>query len=130
MKPMIDDTAVPRRGYYSVIQYCPDHCRLEAANIGVALFCPEPQFMGVRMAPHNDRIRQFFGSERMNWHCIDAAKAAIQYRLMEKEPINTVDDLKHFAACRANEIIMTEPRWCKVFDPELELAELYAELVE
>jgi len=28
----------PTRGYYCIIQYCPDLGRLEAANIGVLLF--------------------------------------------------------------------------------------------
>jgi len=29
------------KGYYSVVQYCRDRSRLEAANTGVLLFCPE-----------------------------------------------------------------------------------------
>ena len=28
----------PTTGYYSVIQFCPDRSRLEAANVGVLLF--------------------------------------------------------------------------------------------
>jgi len=36
------------KGYYSIIQYCPDPSRLEAVNIGVALFCPELRFLRAR----------------------------------------------------------------------------------
>ena len=35
----------PSKGYYSLIQYCPDLGRLEAANVGVLLFCPERGFL-------------------------------------------------------------------------------------
>ncbi len=31
----------PTRGYYCLIQYSPDPSRLEAANVGVVLFCPK-----------------------------------------------------------------------------------------
>lgn len=33
------------KGYYSIIQYCPDLSRFEAANVGVLLFCPERAFL-------------------------------------------------------------------------------------
>ena len=29
------------KGYYSAIQYCPDRSRMEAANVGVMLLCPQ-----------------------------------------------------------------------------------------
>ena len=28
-----------RQGYYSLIQFCPDRFRSEAANVGVLVFC-------------------------------------------------------------------------------------------
>ena len=42
----------PSRGYYCIIQYCPDLGRLEAANIGVLLFCPDRGFL---KGPHVQR---------------------------------------------------------------------------
>ena len=36
---------MPTRGYYSLIQFCPDTCRLEVANVGVVLYCPEVSFL-------------------------------------------------------------------------------------
>ena len=35
-------------GYYSVIQYCPDRSRLEAANVGVLLFVPAGGYLRAR----------------------------------------------------------------------------------
>jgi len=49
----------PTRGYYWIIQYCPDLGRLEAANIGVLLFCPDREIKA-RMASDNGRIRHFW----------------------------------------------------------------------
>ena len=51
------------KGYYSIIQYCPDLSRLEAANIGVLLFCPEVRFIRAKTSAGNDRIRRFFGTD-------------------------------------------------------------------
>ena len=53
----------PEKGYYSVIQYCPDLGRFEAANMGVLLFCPESGFLKSLMSGNNSRIIKFFGSE-------------------------------------------------------------------
>ena len=51
------------KGYYSLVQYCPDVARQEAANVGVVLFCPELAFLEARLASSNHRIRRFFGEE-------------------------------------------------------------------
>ena len=69
------------KGYYSLIQYCPDLARLEAANIGVILFCPERGFLRAKTAQGNDRIRRFFGSQDNDWTQINAVKNAIINRL-------------------------------------------------
>ena len=36
------------KGYFSLVQYCPDLARQEAANVGVVLFCPDLQFIRAR----------------------------------------------------------------------------------
>jgi len=118
-----------RRGYYSIIQYCPDLSRMEAANIGVVLFCPEPCFLGTRTSPDDQRIRRFFGAEGVDWDHVEFAKQAILSRLSDPAEFRTIRDLEHFAATRANEIQMTAPRPCKVFEPEAELDQLYEQLV-
>ena len=50
------------KGYYSVVQYCRDRSRLEAANTGVLLFCPELGYLQARTSRDNARIRRFFRS--------------------------------------------------------------------
>ena len=51
----------PSRGYYTIVQYCPDPSRLEAANIGVLLFCHSWAFCQVVMSDNHQRVERFFG---------------------------------------------------------------------
>ena len=117
-------------GYYSLIQYCPDLSRLEAANIGVVLFCPGREFLRAKIAQGNDRIRRFFGSEDNDWTQINAIKNAIANRLeVTGKDFKRLDDLTTFISTRANEVQLTAPRPMKVSQPEKDLDELFEELV-
>lgn len=118
----------PQKGYYSIVQYCPDLSRLEAANIGVLLFCPESGFLKVLTSANNGRIIRFFGSAGHDWKQINTIKSGLQDRL-DKEGIRTVDELQHFVATRANSLQLTPPLPVKVQDPEKELRELFREIV-
>lgn len=118
------------KGYYSLIQYCPDLSRLEAANIGVVLFCPERGFLRAKLAQGNDRVRRFFGSQDNDWTQINAIKNAIVNRLeVTGKDFKTIDDLTTFISTRANEVQLTAPRAMKVSDPEKDLDELFDKLV-
>lgn len=120
----------PHKGYYSLIQYCPDASRAEAANVGVLLFCPELQFIQAKTAKDHSRVRKFFGNEKFDPARLTAAKQAIEDRLrLERNYFNHLDDLRRFINSRANEIVITEPRPIKVIHPENELNELFVELV-
>lgn len=118
------------KGYYSLVQYCPDLSRLEAANVGVVLFAPERRFVAARMSRGNDRIRRFFHSATLDFAHVAALKASIQERLKEEAAnFSALSDLEHFIATRANEIRLTAPRPVKVFVPEEDLDKLYLRLV-
>jgi hypothetical protein len=118
------------KGYYSLIQYCPDLGRLEAANIGVLLFCPERHFLKALTTGNNRRIIHFFGSEGHDWARINAFKQGLEDRLAVEGPeIHTLEELEHFIAQRANLIQITAPRPMKVFDALKDLDELFRELI-
>jgi len=118
------------KGYYCVIQYCPDLSRGEGANVGVLLFCPERDFIKARTASGNDRIRRFFGPAVRDWNRVNAIKRGIEDRLeVEGRCIRTREDLEQFITTRANEIQLTSPRPLKVTDPEKDLHSLYDRLV-
>jgi Protein of unknown function (DUF3037) len=121
---------LPTRGYYSLIQYCPDPTRAEAANVGVLLFRPEPHFLRAKVARGNDRIRRFFGSDGQDWERVNAYKAAIEQRLdVEGREITTLNALNHFVQTRANLVRITPPRPMKVLNPEADLDSLFKRLV-
>lgn len=120
----------PTTGYYSLIQYCPDRMRLEAANIGVLLFCPERKFLQARLASSNRRIDRFFGAEAGDLKQINAMKKILEHRLVaESQKIHDVEGFQRFAELLANEIVITEPRAWLVEEPEVELAQLYDQLI-
>lgn len=120
----------PCRGYYSLIQYCPDLGRLEVANIGVLLFCPERQFLKAMTTQSNARIIQFFGQKGHDWVRIDAFKKGLEYRLtLENASIKSLEDLHRFIDQRANLLQITSPRSMKVTRPEEDLKALFEELV-
>ena len=110
------------KGYYSVIQYCPDLGRLEAANIGVLLFCPERGFLDALTAKHNERIRKFFGSKDHDWKKINSFKLGIEERIRaEYASVSTVEDLREFIDRRANQFRITDPQPMRVRHPTTEV---------
>jgi hypothetical protein len=120
----------PTKAYYSLIQFCPDLSRLEAANIGVVLLCPELQFLEVRMAGDNSRIQRFFGRAAFDWSRINSYKLGIKERLeIEGKDFRGPDDLKSFGQRRGNNIQLTAPRPITVRNPLRDLEELFGEVV-
>jgi hypothetical protein len=120
----------PAKGYYSVIQYCPDLGRFEAANVGVLLFCPEKFFLQAEMSSNNRRIIRFFGSEGHDWARISNFKKGLETRLQkESATIKSIEDLQQFIALRANVLQITQPNSMKVFDPEQDLRNLFEEII-
>jgi hypothetical protein len=118
------------RGWYSLIQYCPDPSRAEAANIGVLLFSPERAFIEARTAEGNDRIRRFFGRESFDPHQINVAKKSIEERLRaDRDRFRSLDDLQRFIDTRAQDVLITPPRPVRVEDLDRDLDDLFDELV-
>ena len=118
------------KGYYSLIQYCPDLSRLEAANVGVLLFCPEPHFLAARTTDSIRRVRRFFGSADGDWQQIKAEVSAVEDRLATVgDQIRTPPELESFIATRGNAVQLTPPRPMKVVHPVQELEALFQRLV-
>ncbi len=116
------------KGYYSIIQYCPDPSRLEAVNIGVALFCPELRFLRARFGRRRTSVSQLFGKQ--DWEFVSLQQSAIEARLAREErAFDKLEDLEAYISRRANALTMTSPRPVKVENPELELEHLLRRLV-
>lgn len=120
----------PMQGYYSIVQYCPDLSRFEAANVGVLLFCPERAYLKALTVNNNSRIIQFFGSENHDWKRINAFKRGLEVRVQkEAATIKNLDDLKQFIALRAGLLQITTPYPMRVVDPDKDLADLFEQVI-
>lgn len=118
------------KGYYCLIQFCPDPSRAEAVNIGVLLFCPERRFIDAKTSSDNKRIERFFLRGSFNPFEVNEAKRALKDRLeVERDRFRELADLNEFISTRANNIILTAPRVVRVENPESDLAQLFDELV-
>lgn len=119
-----------KRGYYSLIQFCPDPSRAEAVNVGIALFCPDAGFLGARTAAGNRAAAKLVGRSGFDRAALNAAKRAIERRLeVDRASFQTLEDFQRFAETRANVLKFTAPRPVKVVEPEKELELLFQELV-
>ncbi|MDB5344788.1 MAG: hypothetical protein JWP89_3165 [Schlesneria sp.] len=118
------------KGFYSLIQYCPDPARLEAANVGVLLFCPELKFLSAQMSSDNRRVQQFFGRTDHDWKQIRLFKDGMEERIArEATKIRTREELQLFIDSRANLIRITPPVPMRISSPNDDLRELFELLV-
>lgn len=120
----------PTKGYFCLVQYCPDLARQEVANVGVLLFSPEHDFLEARLVTGNQRVRRFFGEHADHVLHINSMKSALTERLrVEKKAFRNLEDLILFVETRANRIVLTPPKAVRVVDPGKDLDGLFATLV-
>ena len=118
------------KGYFSLVQYCPDFARQEAVNVGVLLLCPEQNFIKVRMATANNRVRALFGDEADDYRDLNSMKHSLETRVrVAADDLKTLDALQTFVQTRANRIILTNPKPIRIGNAGDDLKALYEELV-
>ena len=121
----------PKKGFFSLVQYCPDYSRMEAANIGIILCVPDAEFIKARMSTSNDRVRQFFGPGSVDPEWLSAVKESLEERIeVMKASLVSIEDFNRFIETRANRLLLTTPRAVKVKDPDQDLNSLFLELVD
>lgn len=117
------------KGYYSIVQYCPDPSRQEGVNVGVVLFCPELRWLDVRFGNWRVEIERVFGPR--DWDFLELERSAIEAHLrMMAASITRIEELERFVTSRANAFTLTDPRYVKVQNPGEELDALFRRLVE
>src|SRR5260221_9191136 len=120
---------VPTKGFFSVIQFCPDLDRGECANVGVVLAVPKLGYLDVRLSVDNEAPKQRFGKEAFDDVRLTLAKKAISGRILQdgrswKEP----EDLVRFGKKEGNNMLLSMPRTILVENAEAELEELFIRL--
>lgn len=122
---------VMAKGFYSLVQYCPNRFRAEAVNIGLVLVCVEPHDVRVRITDRFDRVCKLFSMEESELNDLRFSSVSLQSRIeSSRDQFVSADDLQSFAAARANDIRMTEPRLAKLTDTDQDFDRLYADLVD
>jgi hypothetical protein len=119
------------RGFYSIVQYCPDRFRAEAVNVGLVLLCVEPHALRVRMTTNFDRVLKLFGIGKPDLTNLKFSTDGLTSRIENSvDELRTPEDLAALAASRANDLRLTEPRLAKLDDFDNDFERLFAQLVE
>jgi len=119
------------KGFYSVIQYCPDRFRAEAVNVGLVLLCVDPHKVRVKMTGNFERVKKLFGTSKTDLKTLKVAIEGMKCRIESvASELKTSDDLSSFAASRANDLRLTEPRLAKLDEIDEDLNRLFLGLVE
>lgn len=120
----------PSKGYYSIVQYCPDLARGETANIGVVLLVPDRSFLRAKLVSDNTRVRHVFNISGSELRQLRAFKKSFISRIeAESTRITSLETLQKFVDTRGNFIQLTSPRFVKVHNCEETLASLFTDLV-
>jgi hypothetical protein len=118
------------KGFFSVIQFCPDLDRGECANVGVVLAVPPLGFIDVRLGEDNEGPKQRFGVAAYDDARLTVSKKGLEGRLRhDGKEWNGPDDLQRFARREGNNLLLTTPRVIMVEQASEELDELYQRLV-
>ena len=120
----------PTKGYYSIVQFCPDLARRETVNIGVVLFVPEKGFFEPRMVADNERVKHFFGTSGDDAKRLNEFKRSFAARIeAEGTRITSLESLQKFIDTRGNQLQLTEPSFVKVRDCRETIDRLFEQLV-
>jgi len=115
------------KGFYSLIQFCPNSFRAEAVNVGLAVVYSDSHPVRVRLTSTYDGARKLFGITEPERENLKIAAEAIQHRI---EELQTPEDLSAFASSRANDLRLTEPRFAKIQDVDSDFERLFSQLVD
>lgn len=123
----------PRKGHYSLTQFCPDRGRAEAVNVGLVLFVPAEPRLEVRMATTTRRVQQIFGKGAIDPWWLKTVRESFERGLMTEHRAGrfaAAEDLDRYFLTLGNDIIATPARATRVDDFRESFDRLFAQLVE
>jgi hypothetical protein len=120
----------PTRGFFSVIQFCPDLDRGEYANVGIVLVVPQRGILDIRLSEDNEGPKQRFGVDAFDDARLSVAKKGLAGRIREEGRCwSGAEDLIWFGQKEGNNLTLSPPRVILVENASAEMAELYQRLV-
>lgn len=114
-------------GYYSLIQYCPDFSRAEAANVGLVLFQTDPANTAVQVLDDLRSATRRLGHKHTQTS-LRRDVDAIRFRILN-EQFASIEALEQFVRTRGNQLILTPPRPMRVTSLAEDAQRLFKELV-
>jgi hypothetical protein len=118
------------KGFFSIVQFCPDLDRGECVNVGAVLVVPEVSFLGVQFSDDNEGPKQRFGKDAFDDARLAVSKQALKSRLeRDGAAWRGPEDLLSFGRKEGNHLLLSSPRVILVKDPTAELNELFQRLV-
>ncbi len=118
------------KGFFSIIQYCPDLDRAEGANLGVVLCVPEYTYSNVLLCEHNEHVKKLFGAPSFDDQRLSMAKKGFAHHLKtELASAPSLEALTSFSSKTGNHLRLTSPRTVIIREaPERHLRQLYDRL--
>jgi hypothetical protein len=117
------------KGFFSVVQFCPDLDRGECANVGVVLVVPSVGFRRVLLSEDNEGPKQRFGREAYDDVRVAIAKKALVGRIDHEGAWESPEDLMRFGKKEGNHLLLSTPRVIFAEDADAEISELFQRLV-
>jgi hypothetical protein len=118
------------KGFFSIVQFCPDLDRGECVNVGVVLVIPILGFRKVLLSEDNEGPKQRFGRDAYDDVRLTVAKRALASRIeQEIGEWGSSEELTKFGKKEGNNLLLSAPRLILVEDAEIELTELFQRLV-
>lgn len=118
------------RGYYSIVQFCPNPARAEAANVGVVLVDAKTGAVHSLLSPTNEHAKRVFGKGHQALATLDMGKRMLVERLRTTVPPDVTHSLlRELVAREGNALALTAPRPLVFDDAEVQTRALFDELV-
>jgi Protein of unknown function (DUF3037) len=118
------------KGFFSLIQFCPNLERGESVNVGVVLVVPSLSFFEVRLSSDNEGPKQRLGSQAYDDARLTHAKQAVRNRLVHAQAdLTSPEALALFASREGNAMVLTPPRVVFTQDPRVDLTDMFQRLV-
>ena len=122
---------VAAKGYFSLLQYCPNRSRMESLNVGVLLLSPEKQYVGTRVVKSSRRVEHAYDLPFIDSQTLDAVNGMAVSLNMQITPDIGLQGLEQLAATRTGIVFLSAPRYASVAeDPDETLTYLFEELVQ
>jgi hypothetical protein len=95
------------------------------------LLCVDPHALRVKMTSNFDRVRKLFATSEADLKNLELSAQGLTSRIEHSvDELRTPEHLAAFAASRANDLRLTQPRLAKLGDFDDDFGRLFAQLVE